>query len=115
MKVELENMEFFSHHGCFDEERRIGNRFIVNLSVEYDMSKASQSDNLADALNYQELYNVIKEEMNTPSRLLEHVAARVCKQLKVKFPEISGGSVSIAKLNPPLGGQVGASKVTLEL
>ncbi len=115
MKVELENMEFFAHHGCFDEERKIGNRFIVNVSVENNMRPASQSDNLADALNYQELYNVVKEEMSVPSRLLEHIAGRICKSIKLTFPEISGGVVSIAKLNPPLGGQVGASKVIMEL
>lgn len=114
MKIELEKMEFFAHHGCFDEERTIGNRFIVNLSVEYDMKMASESDKLEDALNYQELYNVVKAEMNIPSRLLEHVAGRICKVIKQQFPSIISGSLSISKLNPPLGGQVGASKVVIE-
>ena len=49
-RIELVNMEFFSNHGCFEEERIIGNKFIVNCWVDYDCSKAAESDDINDAL-----------------------------------------------------------------
>ncbi len=108
-------MEFFAHHGCFKEEQIIGNRFIVNFWAECDCRKASQSDDICDALNYQEVYNIIKEEMAVTSHLLEHVAGRILKSVKARFPYVECAQVSIDKLNPPLGGRVGSSRVSMEL
>ena len=51
--IQIENMEFYSYHGHFKEERIVGNKFLVNLSIETDMKASSASDNLKDAVNYQ--------------------------------------------------------------
>lgn len=114
-KIELQGMRFFAHHGCFSEERTIGNYFIVDLEVEADLSTASVSDSLEDTLNYQLLFDIVKEEMAVPSDLLEHVAGRIIRRVRAVFPDICSGSVSISKINPPLGGEVAASRVTLAI
>ncbi|MEF9931590.1 MAG: dihydroneopterin aldolase, partial [Bacteroidales bacterium] len=85
-RIELVNMEFFAHHGCFSEEQIIGNKFIVNFWAETDFSKPCESDNIEDALNYQEVYNIIRAEMKKKSHLLEHVAKRILVAVKGKFP-----------------------------
>ena len=59
-RVELVNMEFFAHHGCFEEERIIGNKFLVNFWAETDLSVPARTDDIRDALNYQEVYNIIR-------------------------------------------------------
>lgn len=112
-KIELCGMEFFAYHGCFEEEKTIGNHFVVDFSAEMDITKPSESDNLEDALNYQLIFNIVKEEIFHSSNLLEHIAGRIVKRVRADFPYVLSGQVSIAKLNPPLGGQVGASKVTM--
>ena len=66
-KVELCGMRFFAHHGCFAEEKTIGNYFIVDFAAETDVTAASESDNLDDALNYQVIYDIVKEEMAVQS------------------------------------------------
>ena len=114
-RIELVDMEFFSNHGCFEEERIIGNRFIVNCAVEYDCTAAAGSDNLEDALNYQLLYDIVKREMAIPSHLLEHVAGRILDAIKQRFPYVLYAKVCVDKINPPLGGKVGASRVVMEL
>lgn len=112
-KLELKEMVFFAHHGCFEQERIIGNRFIVDFEADLDVVIPSASDDINDAVNYQTIYNLIKEQMEIPSNLLEHIAARIIKRIKETFPEIDSMSISISKINPPLGGEVGASKITL--
>ena len=114
-RVELVDMEFFACHGCFEEEQIIGNKFIVNLWVECDCTKPSQTDDINDALNYQTLYDIVKQEMSQPSHLLEHLAGRILNTIKNTFPYIGAAQVKIDKLNPPLGGKVGSSRVTMSL
>lgn len=114
-KLELLEMKFFAHHGCFSEEKRIGNFFIVDFEAETDMDIPSQTDDLDDAVNYQIIFDITKEEMAVSSNLLEHVAGRILRHVKREFPSLGRCSVSISKLNPPLGGEVRCSKVTLSL
>jgi dihydroneopterin aldolase len=104
--IELEEMEFYAHHGCSKEERIIGNRFTVNFSFETDTDKAEKTDNINDTVNYQEIYNLIKEEMKVPSHLLEHVARRIIDSVCLHFPQISKANVKVLKMNPPIGGKI---------
>ena len=111
--IELVNMEFYSYHGCFKEEQIIGNRFIVNFSAETELQRPGVTDNLVDALNYQELFNMIKEEMAIASKLLENVALRILNRAHIDFPSIKWAQVSVSKLNPPIGGKIEASRVVM--
>ncbi len=112
--ITLEGMDFYSFHGHFAEEQRIGTHFEVDLSVETDTTKAEISDHLSDTLDYQALYRIVKAEMAKDSRLLEHVARRILDAVKEHFPQISMGTITVAKLNPPLGGKLDAVSVTLD-
>ena len=111
--IAIEGMEFFSYHGHFEEETVIGTRFIIDLYLETDTSVAEKSDKLDDTVNYQEVYSIIKQEMKTPSHLLEHVARRAMDAVKSRFPEIEMIELKLQKMNPPLGGQIESVSVTL--
>ena len=111
--IRIEEMEFFSHHGCFDEEKKIGTWFKVDLSFDVDTSAAETSDDLADTVNYQSVYSVVKDEMEKSSNLLEHVACRILDTVMRNFPTISGANIKIRKMNPPLGGKIGSVSVEL--
>ena len=113
-KLGLKGMKFYAYHGCFEQERVIGNWFIVDFEGETDMSGPMSSDNIEDAVNYQAIYNTIKEEMMITSHLLEHVAGRVVKRIGIEFPMISSIRITVSKMNPPLGGEVECSSVTIE-
>ena len=110
--IEIENMEFFAYHGCFDSERIVGNQFLVQARLEADCSSAAKTDNIADALNYQTAYEVIKEQMMIPSSLLEHVCERIIEALFATFPyQLKAADVKVSKLAPPLGGKMSAVSV----
>jgi dihydroneopterin aldolase len=104
--IELHGMEFFAHHGYYHEEQLIGNYFYVDITVEADLSKAIESDCLEDTINYQQVYDLVKREMEIPSRLLEHLAGRIVNTLYTNIPDIKQLSVKVTKENPPLGGKV---------
>ncbi len=112
-KIELCGMEFFAHHGCFEEEKIVGNYFLVDFSAEVDMDLPSQTDRLEDAVNYQIIYDITKEEMAVSSDLLEHVVGRIGRRVKATFPQLQHITVSVSKMQPPLGGTVHSSKITM--
>lgn len=111
--ISLEQMEFWAYHGCFEEEQVIGTRFLVDVYLTVDTSKAEQTDHLHDTVNYQAVYRVIKKEMETSSKLLEHLGRRILEAIHSKFPAVNHAKIKIAKLNPPLGGKIGSVSITL--
>ncbi|MFO7864648.1 MAG: dihydroneopterin aldolase, partial [Salinivirgaceae bacterium] len=56
--IELENMEFFAYHGCYEQEQVVGNRFLVDLTLHTNCEKPQQTDNIEDALNYLKVYEL---------------------------------------------------------
>lgn len=111
--IEIEEMEFFAYHGCYETERVVGNKFKVYARILTSCEKAAASDNIDDALNYVTAYEIIAKEMMIPSHLLEHVAQRMIDALYSQFPQITQITIKISKLNPPLGGKIAATSVTL--
>lgn len=112
--LEIEGMEFYAYHGCFEAEQIVGNKFRVYARLEYDCSLPAQSDNIGDALSYQTAYEIIAEEMMKRSHLLEHVGRRMLDALYQAFPQLNHAKIKISKMNPPLGGQIECTSVTLE-
>jgi 7,8-dihydroneopterin aldolase/epimerase/oxygenase len=111
--IEIEGMEFYAYHGHFKEEQVVGNKFLVNVRIETNCSKAAHSDNLKDALDYQKVYLLIKQEMEESSNLLEHLCSRILDRLYAEFSEINCATLKVSKLNPPMGGQIEKVSVSL--
>ncbi len=106
-------MKFHAYHGYFDFEKREGNTFYVTVKMELDTSKAETSDLLEETLNYQEVYDVVKREMEIVSDLIEHVARRIKEALLSEFSQIKSLEVELSKMNPPLGGDVERVTITI--
>ena len=76
-QIALENMEFYAYHGCLEHEKKYGNTFGVDLWMDLNCEMAAKTDNLSDTLNYQEVYDIVKCEMDKPADLIEHVGHRI--------------------------------------
>lgn len=111
--IQIEGMEFYSFHGHFREEQIVGNKFLVDLTIETDMDRAARSDNLKDALNYQEAYQLVKAQMEKKSYLLENIAGRILESLFTDLPGIIRATIKVSKLNPPVGGKIHSVSVVL--
>jgi len=112
-QIQIEGMEFYAFHGHFREEQIVGNKFLVDLTIEADTQKPAISDNLKDAVNYQKAYEIIKAEMGKKSYLLENIAGRILDALYRELPGITRATVKVSKLNPPVGGKVHSVSVVV--
>ena len=101
--VYLQHVRFYAFHGVMPQEQKVGGEFFVDVRVGYPIAAAMENDEVADTLNYAELYALIKKEMDIPSRLLEHVAGRIVKQIGERFPQVTSIDLKITKKNPPMG------------
>ena len=113
--IRLHNLRFYAYHGVILQERRVGGEYKVSLSVRSDISRAADSDKLADTLNYAELYQTVRREMAQPSQLLEHVAGRIGKAVLSDFPQVTEVEVTVTKLNPPMGADCEGASVVLTM
>lgn len=104
-EILIDNMEFFAYHGFYPEEQKIGCKYTVSLRLITDLSNAGSTDNLNNTINYEEVFNLVKTEMNIKSKLIEHVAARIVKSLKARYKMLEHVDLYLYKYNPPLGGQ----------
>ena len=104
--IELKKMRFYAHHGATDQEQIAGNTYRVDLKLFLDLSKAIESDNLEDTLNYADIFNLVKEEMTTPSRLIEHITEKIIRKIKERYPQVSKIKIRLAKINPPVEGEM---------
>jgi dihydroneopterin aldolase len=112
-QIELKQMRFFARHGVDEQEHLTGNHFTVDLLLSFPFEKATVTDNLADTLSYAAVYDLVRHEMNTSSRLLEHLAGRILAALKRAFPQLTAITLCVTKLAPPLGGDVLSASVIL--
>ena len=111
--IRLKNIKIYAFHGCLVEEEQIGSDYLVNLSVRANLNKASNSDELADTVDYVLLQKIVMEEMGIRSKLLEHVGKRIVDKILFDIPLVSYVKVTVAKVNPPIGGDVAEVSVTL--
>jgi 7,8-dihydroneopterin aldolase/epimerase/oxygenase len=111
--IHIADMEFYSFHGHFREEQIVGNRFLVDLTVETDMKVPAETDNLRDAVNYQRLYEIVRLQMEKKSHLLEHIAGRILDAIFAEMQDIGKATVKVSKMNPPMGGKIGSVSVIL--
>jgi dihydroneopterin aldolase len=112
--VSLEGMEFYGWHGFYEEERKLGNRYSVDITVEAALQAAATDDDIYGTVNYEVLYRIVREEMEKPSKLLEHVAGRILDRTCYELPSIQSVEVSISKFNPPVGGICERSRVRMK-
>ena len=112
--IRLKNIKIYAFHGCLVEEGQIGSDYLVNVSVKADLKNASKTDELADTVDYVMLQNIVREEMAIRAKLLEHVAIRIIDSILLKLEMVTNVKVSVAKRNPPIGGDVAEVSVTLK-
>lgn len=113
MSIELDQMRFYAYHGVLEQERRVGNEFVVSLSLEVDTLESLKTDELGDTINYAEVYRCVEEEMQSPSKLLEYVAGRIVSALFTRFSRIEAVNLRLTKLNPPFRGDIASATVYL--
>lgn len=117
MILVLNNLKIYAYHGVIPQEQIVGDWYKVNLRLIVTNEKSTVTDNIGDTINYAEVYEVVREEMAIPSKLIEHVCGRIARRLLDTYrDDVEKVSVSIYKQTPPITGiEGGGCGVELEV
>jgi dihydroneopterin aldolase len=95
-------MEFYGYHGVNPEEKQIGQKYLVDLTISVDLRKPGESDRINDTISYTDLYKTTKHVMEGDSHdLIESLAQCIAKNILITFP-VDSVSVSVVKPHPPI-------------
>lgn len=113
--IALEGMAFYAHHGYYIEERKRGKNYSLDVVVHTDIVPSGSSDELEDTVNYEVLYLICEEEMESPKHLIESVAKSIADRINTAYPNVSSIQVKVCKLEPELGGHVNNAHVVYSI
>lgn len=114
VKVSLKGMKFYAFHGFYEFERRIGNDFILDVETQINMD-GNPNDHIENTINYESIYQICSHIMQKKYKLLESVAYDIGMKIKEEYPIVQSVEVTLAKLNPPVGGKVEKSEIIVKL
>lgn len=99
--IELKSVLFFAFHGLHEEEGKTGNEYEVDLSVRF-ISDGKMVTKIDETIDYVKLFEIVKQEMEQPRKLLETVAISITEKIQEHFSEVREVQVRINKKNPPI-------------
>jgi 7,8-dihydroneopterin aldolase/epimerase/oxygenase len=112
-KIFFNGMRFYAYHGVYPEENRLGQRFVVDLEIGLDLAPAGRNDDLAQTVNYAEVYEAVRLEVEEKQvRLLETLAENIAGMLLDRF-SLEEVRVRVTKPDPPIPGHYDAVGVEI--
>lgn len=112
-RIRIANMTFYGHHGVAESERALGGRFHIDVELALDLRRAGGSDEVADTVDYQRVYEVVAEvERSHRYRLLEALAHNAAEAILAHFA-VAEVTVRVRKTGVPLGGLIDFAEVEI--
>lgn len=113
-KIIIKGLKAYAYHGVNPEEKEKGQPFVADITAHADLSRASQTDDLNDTVNYSKMSKAVRKVMHEEKyNLIEKVAGRICEELLAEFPGISEVEVTLKKPRAPMSGDFDYVAVSL--
>ncbi|KAL0337093.1 UNVERIFIED_CONTAM: Dihydroneopterin aldolase 1 [Sesamum calycinum] len=97
-KLVLRGLKFHGYHGVKPEERKLGQKFLIDVDAWMDLQPAGKSDRLSDTISYTAIYSIVRDVVEgAPHNLLESVAELIASTVFSKFSQISAVRVQVGK------------------
>ena len=99
----IDNLEVFANHGLFEEENKLGQKFIFDIECELNYKKAMFSDEMTDSTSYADIVEVVVKTSTTNTfNLLERLAGEILKNIFTEFSQIENINLKINKPGAPI-------------
>jgi dihydroneopterin aldolase len=114
MIIKLNDMLFYGFHGVHDEERRLGQRFIVSAHLYTPGEHDSKISRLEDTVDYTKVYDDIREVLESRQfQLLEVCANTIAEKLLEDYPLLHQVRLFIQKPSVPIKGILSSVEVEI--
>lgn len=107
-EIKIENIKLKGKHGCFAAERNEYRDFEVSLRLFLPLGRAAKTDELSDTVDYPAAAAIAEGVLAGESvRLIEKLADMIAERLFVRFSNLCGVEVEVAKLGVDVGYDIG--------
>lgn len=102
--IHLRGLEFYAYHGALPEEQVLGQKFIIDMDLYTDLSRAGISDQVKDTIHYGEVYQVIETCVRGDKyQLIEFLAEKIAQTVLGQFA-CTSVRVEVHKPQAPIAG-----------
>ena len=102
-RIFLKGLLVHAHHGLLSHESEVGQRFVIDLDLALDLSRAAASDHLADTVSYADVATVTVSTFKARNfKLLEAAAGAIADARLAAFAMIEAVTVTIHKPHAPI-------------
>jgi dihydroneopterin aldolase len=92
-----------ARHGLLEHESEVGQRFVIDLELDADLSQSSRTDKLSDTVSYSDVVATATSAFkDTNYKLLERAAGAVADAILAAFPRIRAVKVTVHKPHAPI-------------
>jgi len=115
-RIELRGLRCVGTHGVLAEEQERGQPFEIDLDLAVDLRPAGVSDSLADTVDYGAVAATVADIVSGPRSfaLLEALAWHLADAVLDVDRRITGVTVALRKLRPPLAQDIGTVGVRVD-
>lgn len=113
-RILLTGLDFHARHGVLEEERKLGQRFVVDLELGVDCHAAGSADDPRLCVDYSAVYDLVADRVQkTTFKLIEALAEHLAEAILAAFP-VEYVRVRVAKPHAPLKGIFRSAAVEIE-
>jgi 7,8-dihydroneopterin aldolase/epimerase/oxygenase len=114
-RIIVKDLQVFAHHGVLEEERRLGQRFHVDVVAHLDLRDAGASDDYAKTVGYDAIAALASETLTAKSyNLIEAAAEAVAQAVLARFPQVEKVEVELRKHAAPIDALFASVGVRIE-
>ena len=113
MRISLDKLVFFGYHGLYAEEKKLGNTYIVDITIDF-IPKQSVINQLDQTIDYVQVYALVKKWMEIPTPLLETLVGNMAEDILSEQPIAEKVMVKITKGHLPISQFEGTASVSIE-
>ncbi|MBR5766774.1 MAG: 2-amino-4-hydroxy-6-hydroxymethyldihydropteridine diphosphokinase [Lachnospiraceae bacterium] len=102
--IRIRNLEVFGHHGVYEEENKLGQKFVVCADIFVDLRTAGLNDEMSQSINYGDICMFMNDFMRENTYyLIEAAAEQMARALLLKFDKVLSIKLTIKKPWAPIG------------
>lgn len=113
-RIILKDLGFYGYHGLFEEEKKLGQRFFIDLECGVDLAAPGTTDAIGHTVSYADIYDVVKAGFEGKrTKLIEALAQNIVTALFENFSEIEWIIIRIRKPEAPIAMVRGEAAIEL--
>jgi len=114
-KIIIKNLEIYGYHGVNEEEKRMGQKFLISAELFLDLSPAGKSDDLCKTVNYGQLSHELESEFNKNKYdLIEKAAEELSNFVLLNYGDVERAIITVKKPWAPIGKPIDYTAVQID-